>query len=142
MTWNIEMTLIWLKMTLKSKTGFDLSSTVILGDMPRIYSDRGLQMTRALGGGGAFLFIFKKLLLFKTFENFNLRSNLTYLKLINNWSYINLCIKVVIWNIEISIIQAEKIMFYSVWVALVAEFDDHIDYWIKYWNWLEILIWT
>ena len=38
-------------MTLKSKTGFDLSSTVILGDMPRIYSDRGLQMTRALGGG-------------------------------------------------------------------------------------------
>ena len=127
-------------MTLKSKTGFVLFSTVILGDMPRIYSDRGLQMTRALGGG-AFLFLFKKLLLFKTFENFYLRSNLTYFKLINNWSYINLCIKVVIWNIEISIIQAKKIMFYSVWVALVAEFDDHMNYLIKYWNWLEILKW-
>ena len=50
LTWNIEMTLIWLKMTFKSKTGFDLSSTMILGDMPRIYSGRGLQMTRALGG--------------------------------------------------------------------------------------------
>ena len=134
------MTLIWLKMTLKSKTGFVLFSTVILGDMPRIYSDRGLQMTGALGGG-AFLFLFKKLLLFKTFENFNLRSNLTYFKLINNWSYINLCIKVVIWNREISMIQAEKIMFYSVYVALVAEFDDHMGCFNKYWKWLEILIW-
>ena len=43
-------------MTLMSKTGFDLSSTVILGDMPRIYSDRGLQMTRALGGSISFSF--------------------------------------------------------------------------------------
>ena len=67
-TWNIEMTLIWLKMTFKSKTGFDLSSTMILGDMPRIYSGRGLQMTGALGG--SISFFCWKLLLFKTSENY------------------------------------------------------------------------
>ncbi len=38
-------------MTLKSKTGFVLFSIVILGDMPSIYSDRGLQMTQVLEGG-------------------------------------------------------------------------------------------
>ena len=37
-------------MTLKSKTEKSVFSTMILGDMPRIYSGRGLQMTRALGG--------------------------------------------------------------------------------------------
>ena len=37
-------------MTLKSKTEKSVFSSVILGDMSRIYSGRGLQMTRALGG--------------------------------------------------------------------------------------------
>ena len=62
-------------MTLKSKTGFDLSSTMILGDMPRIYSGRGLQMTRALGGNISFALLktfsiqdFQKLLLKVKFD--------------------------------------------------------------------------
>ena len=38
-------------MTLKSKTGFYVFSDMILGDMPIIYSGRGLQMTGALRGG-------------------------------------------------------------------------------------------
>ena len=61
-------------MTFKSKTGFDLSSTMILGDMPIIYSGRGLQMTGALEGG-AFLLLktftiqdFQKLLLKVKFD--------------------------------------------------------------------------
>ena len=41
-------------MTLKSKTGFYVFSDMILGDMPRIYSGRGLQMTGALGGKRSF----------------------------------------------------------------------------------------
>ena len=41
-------------MTLKSKTGFYVFSDMILGDMPIIYSGRGLQMTGALGGGEHF----------------------------------------------------------------------------------------
>ena len=57
LTWNIEMTLIWLKMTFKSKTGFDLSSDMILGDMPIIYSGRGLQMTRVSEGEAIFCFV-------------------------------------------------------------------------------------
>ena len=62
-------------MTLKSKTGFDLSSTMILGDMPRIYSGRGLQMTGALGGSISFALLktfsiqdFQKLLLKVIFD--------------------------------------------------------------------------
>ena len=81
LTWNIEMTLIWLKMTLKSKTGFYVFSDMILGDMPIIYSGRGLQMTGALGGG-TFLLLCWKLFLFKTSESYYLRSNLTYFKFI------------------------------------------------------------
>ena len=62
-------------MTFKSKTGFVLFSTVILGDMPIIYSGRGLQMTRALGGSISFALLktftiqdFQKLLLKVKFD--------------------------------------------------------------------------
>ena len=44
-------------MTLKSKTGFYVFSDMILGDMQIIYSGRGLQMTRALGGGTFICFV-------------------------------------------------------------------------------------
>ena len=54
LTWNIDMTFNWLNLTLKSKTETAVSSTMILGDMPRIYSGRGLQMTGALGGSISF----------------------------------------------------------------------------------------
>ena len=69
LTWNIDLTLIWVNLALKSKTETVVSSTMILGDLPRIYSCRGLQMTQA-SEGGSDLLLFKKLLLFKTFENY------------------------------------------------------------------------
>ena len=62
-------------MTLKSKTGFYVFSDMILGDMPIIYSGRGLQMTGALGGSISFSLLktfsiqdFQKLLLKVKFD--------------------------------------------------------------------------
>ena len=52
LTWNIDI-------TLKSKTGSAVSSMVKVGDKPKIYSDRGHQMTQA-AGGGHILFPFSK----------------------------------------------------------------------------------
>ena len=62
-------------MTLKSKTGFYVFSDMILGDMPIIYSGRGVQMTGALGGSISFALLktfsiqgFQKLLLKVKFD--------------------------------------------------------------------------
>ena len=88
LTWNIDMTLIWLKMTLKSKTGFVLFSTVILGDMPRIYSDRGLQMTGALEGGEHF-FWFVKNFFYSRLSKITIKGHI--------WLTLNLWILIHIW---------------------------------------------